>query len=114
MDWKFVEEKDHGSASIAAQRCHDARFVQVHAEPMVHLINFEDKLMRGPSLFSDAEREIISAFTSGLNACTYGHRSHSYLVEELGVGESVVPALLDNYEKGQAQTPKSNRPNFAF
>ena len=99
MDWKFVEEKDHGFASIAAQRCHDARFVQVYAEPMVHLINFEDKLMRGPSSFSDAKREIISAFTSGLSACTYGHRSHSYLVGELGVGEAVVPALLGNYEK---------------
>ena len=56
----------------------------------------------------------ISAFTSGLNACTYGHRSHSYLVEKLGLGEAVVPALSDNYEKEQAQAPKSIRPNFAF
>ena len=65
---------------------------------MVHLINFEDKLMRGPSPFSDAEREIISAFTSGLNACTYCHRSHSFLAEELGVSKAVVPALLDNID----------------
>jgi len=52
--------------------------------------------MRVPSSFRDAERKIISVLTSGLDACTYCQRSHSYLVEELGVGEGVVPALLDN------------------
>ena len=52
--------------------------------------------MRVPSSFRDAERKIISVLTSGLHACTYCQRSHSYLVEELGVGEGVVPALLDN------------------
>ena len=71
---------------------------EAYAEPMARLIDFEDKLMRGPSPFSDAEREIISAFTSGLNACTYCHRSHSFLAEELGVSEAVVPALLDNID----------------
>ena len=71
---------------------------KAHAEPMARLIDFEDKLMRGPSPFSDAEREIISAFTSGLNACTYCHRSHSFLAEELGVSEAVLPALLDNID----------------
>ena len=45
-----------------------------------------------------AEREIISAFTSGLNSCTYCHRSHSFVAEELGVGEAVVPALLDDID----------------
>lgn len=71
---------------------------KAHAEPMARLIDFEDKLMRGPSPFSDAEREIISAFTSGLNSCTYCHRSHSFVAEELGVGEAVVPALLDDID----------------
>ena len=96
IDWKFLEEKDHESASSATSRSHGARFVQVHAQPIVYLINFEDKLMRVPSSFRDAERKIISVLTSGLHASTYCQRSHSYLVEKLGVGEGVVPALLDN------------------
>jgi len=40
--------------------------------------------------------------------------ANSYLVEKLGLGEAVVPALSDNYEKEKAQAPKSIRPNFAF
>ena len=70
--------------------------------------------MRVPSSFRDAERKIISVLTSGLDACTYCQRSHSYLVEELGVGEGVVPALLNNQEKVKAQMHKSNHPIFVF
>ncbi len=71
---------------------------KAHAEPMARLIDFEDKLMRGPSPFGDAEREIISSFVSGLNACSYCYRSHSFLAEELGVAEALVPALLEDID----------------
>jgi len=42
------------------------------------LVEFSETVMRGPSPFSPGERELIAAYTSGLNACgfcTGAHRS---------------------------------------
>jgi alkylhydroperoxidase family enzyme len=33
--------------------------------------------MRGPSPFTQGQRELIAAYVSGLNACTYCHTTHA-------------------------------------
>lgn len=71
---------------------------KAHAEPMARVIDFEDALMRGPAPFTPEEREIIGAFSSGLNACSYCYRSHSFTAEELGVSAALIPALLEDIE----------------
>lgn len=42
-------------------------------------------LMREPSPFSIAERELIAAFVSGLNACSFCYGEHTAVAEALGV-----------------------------
>ncbi|HEY2960400.1 MAG TPA: carboxymuconolactone decarboxylase family protein [Actinomycetota bacterium] len=48
-----------------------------------------------PSPFSVAERELIAAYVSGLNACDYCHCVHSATAQAFGLDEGLVAALLD-------------------
>ena len=41
------------------------------------LMDYHQALLRGPSPLSVAERELIAAYVSGLNACGYCHGVHS-------------------------------------
>ncbi len=41
--------------------------------------------MRGPSPFTQAQRELIAAYVSGLNACTYCYGTHAGVAEACGV-----------------------------
>ncbi len=41
------------------------------------LLEYHQALLRGPSPLSVAERELIAAFVSGLNACRYCHGVHT-------------------------------------
>lgn len=54
------------------------------------LLDYHEALMRGPSPLSVAERELIAAFVSGLNACNYCAGVH----EATAVAFGVEPALL--------------------
>ncbi len=64
-------------------------------KPLMALV---DILMRGPSPFTDAERELIAAYTSGLNACHYCHGTHKVTAEVLGIEEGLVTRLLDDID----------------
>jgi uncharacterized peroxidase-related enzyme len=59
------------------------------------LLEYHQVLLRGPSPFSVAERELIAAYVSGLNACGYCHGVHTATARALGVDEGVVARLLD-------------------
>jgi uncharacterized peroxidase-related enzyme len=65
------------------------------AEP---LLDYHEALLRGPSPFTVAERELIAAYTSGLNACGYCHGVHTATAEEFGVPEGTLQALLDDVD----------------
>ena len=54
--------------------------------------------MRGPSAFSPAERELIAAYVSGLNACTYCVGGHVAAAEAFGVETGLFEQLLDNVD----------------
>ena len=45
--------------------------------------------MRGPSPFTQGQRELIAAYVSGLNACTYCHGTHLGVAEACGVAPDV-------------------------
>jgi len=40
---------------------------------------YAEHLMRGPSPFTPAERELIAAYVSGVNSCRYCHGVHSHV-----------------------------------
>jgi uncharacterized peroxidase-related enzyme len=60
------------------------------------LLEFHETLLRGPSPFTEAERELIAAYVSGLNRCRYCHGVHTATAEHLGIESGAIPALLQN------------------
>lgn len=72
------------------------------------LIEFHEVLLRGPSPFSEAERELIAAYVSGLNRCRYCHGVHTATAERLGVEAGVIAQILT--EAGLAAIPEKMRP----
>ncbi len=57
---------------------------------------YHQALLRGPSPLSVAERELIAAYVSGLNACRYCHGVHAAVAEAFGIREGTLGALLDD------------------
>jgi uncharacterized peroxidase-related enzyme len=62
------------------------------------LLNYHQALLRGPSPLTVAERELIAAYVSGLNACGYCHGVHQATAQEFGIAEGTLAALLDDIE----------------
>lgn len=59
------------------------------------LLEYHELIMRGPSPCTAAERELIAAYVSGVNGCTYCHGVHVATAEAFGVPAGVVAALAD-------------------
>jgi AhpD family alkylhydroperoxidase len=62
------------------------------------LLDYHQALLRGPSPFGVAERELIAAYVSGLNACDYCHGVHTATAQAFGVDEQLVADLLDDVD----------------
>jgi len=58
------------------------------------LIELNEALLRGPSPFTEAERELIAAYVSGLNRCRYCHGVHTATAERLGIPAGAIGRLL--------------------
>lgn len=56
------------------------------------------EILRGESALSVAERELLFAFGSGVNACHYCHGAHTAAAEALGIDRELVAAALDDIE----------------
>jgi uncharacterized peroxidase-related enzyme len=59
--------------------------------------------MRGPSPFSQGERELIAAYVSGLNACVYCHGTHVGVAEACGIAPDLIEALLDDVDRAPVE-----------
>jgi uncharacterized peroxidase-related enzyme len=70
-----------------------------YPEQAVPLIGLADIIMRtGECQFSAQERELIGAFASGTNACTYCYNTHKATAEAFGVDEDLLENLLDDID----------------
>ena len=58
------------------------------------LLAFHDQLLRGESPLSVAERELIAAFVSGLNNCSFCFGAHKLYARAFGVDEALIDALI--------------------
>jgi uncharacterized peroxidase-related enzyme len=76
------------------------------------LIEYHEVLLRGPSPFTEAERELIAAYVSGLNGCRYCEGVHTATTERLGVEGGIVRRLIDNFEA--AAVPDKMRPVLTY
>lgn len=66
----------------------------------------------GPSPFSEAERELIAAYVSGLNKCRYCHGVHTATAERLGVPSGSVGLALDDID--MAPVPDRMKPVLRY
>lgn len=66
------------------------------------LFDYTRAVMRDPSPLTAAQRELIFAFCSGLNACTYCYESHSVGAVELGVDEKLFTELMEDIDSSPA------------
>ena len=55
---------------------------------------YESLVMRGESELSPSERELIAAYVSGLNACSYCHDAHTVFARAYGIEPAVIEALM--------------------
>lgn len=58
------------------------------------LLDYHQALLRADSPLDVAERELIAAYVSGLNACGYCAGVHQAVAQSFGVGEDTFAALL--------------------
>lgn len=62
------------------------------------LLDYHDALLRGDSPLSVAERELIAAFVSGLNACNFCFGAHKLYARAFGVDEALLDALVTDID----------------
>jgi uncharacterized peroxidase-related enzyme len=58
----------------------------------IPLIQFHEALLRGPSPFTEGERELMAAY---VNHCRYCHGVHSATAELLGITHELVDSKID-------------------
>lgn len=58
------------------------------------LIALHEVVMRDPSPLSVGDRELIAAYVSGLNGCTYCHGVHAATAAAFGIDPAVFEALM--------------------
>jgi uncharacterized peroxidase-related enzyme len=72
------------------------------------LLDYHQVLLRGPSPLTVAQRELIAAYVSALNACQYCAGVHTATAAAFGVDEDLVTALVADVDT--AQVEESMRP----
>ncbi len=82
----------------------DARLLQVfqkYPDTARPLLDYHELVMRASSPFTVAERELISAYVSGLNACGYCHGVHTATAEAFGVPPGLLAAALADLDSSE-------------
>ncbi|MBI5771196.1 MAG: peroxidase-related enzyme [Verrucomicrobia bacterium] len=74
---------------------------KVYPDIFVPIIEYHQKLLRESSSLSVAERELIAAFVSGVNACRYCTGVHAATARAFGVDERLLSQLLENLESAR-------------
>jgi uncharacterized peroxidase-related enzyme len=69
------------------------------------LIDYHQVLMRGESPLSEAQRELIAAYVSGLNDCDYCHGIHQTTAQAFGVDEGLLTNLLEDLGTARIDEP---------
>lgn len=76
------------------------------------LLTIHDAVLRHPAPLTVAERELIAAFVSAINACGYCYGAHQIIAEAFGLGESIVLSAVDDPQ--MSLVPAAMRPMLRF
>jgi uncharacterized peroxidase-related enzyme len=69
-----------------------------HPESGELVMRLTEVLLRGPSSLTPAQRELIAAYTSAVNACEFCYGTHAATAEALGVDERWLTRLIDDID----------------
>jgi len=64
----------------------------------IHLFKMTDEIMMPEGPLTLQERELIAAYVSGLNACSFCYRGHKIIAEIFGVPEGLIDQLITDLE----------------
>lgn len=76
------------------------------------LLAYHDRVLRHPAPLTVAERELIAAVVSGINACGYCYGAHRIIAETFGVEESMIESAIG--DPGMARVPVRMQPVLRF
>ncbi|MGV6849237.1 MAG: carboxymuconolactone decarboxylase family protein [Marinibacterium sp.] len=62
------------------------------------LLDYHDRLLRGPGALEVADRELIAAYVSGLNACAFCQGAHTTHARAHGIPVETVEALITDLD----------------
>lgn len=62
------------------------------------MMELNTTILRAEGALDYAERELIAAFVSGLNACRFCFGSHAIYAEAFGIPEELLQALVDDFD----------------
>lgn len=65
---------------------------------VIPLLEYHDIILREESPLSVAQRELIAAFVSGLNACDFCYGAHSIIAESFGIEPALLEGLMNGIE----------------
>ena len=93
----FVESIPESEESVAAVM----RRYPGQAGPMMAFSN--EIMLDGECAFTAEQRELIAAFASGTNNCTYCFETHRATAEAFGIDESLLDAMLSDLESSPVE-----------
>lgn len=64
----------------------------------IYLFKMTDEIMLAEGPLTPAEREIVAAYVSGLNACSFCYRGHKAIAEIFGVEEGLIDKLVEDLD----------------
>ena len=86
---KFVPEAEESVAAVMRR----------YPDQATPLIELTDVIMRsGDCAFTSEQRELIAAYASGLNDCTYCYNTHRATAEAFGLDENLLDSMLSDLD----------------
>ena len=69
-----------------------------HRKRFAPMDKFSEHLLRGKSALSIPERELVAAFVSGLNGCSYCLGTHAAVAKNFGISPTIIEGLLSDID----------------
>lgn len=67
------------------------------------LLEYHDRVLRDPSPLTVAQRELIAAYVSGINSCTYCHGAHVVAARAFGIDSGLFDGVMADLESSQIE-----------
>ncbi len=85
--------------SIAESEESVAAVMRRYPDQAMPMMQYSEAILRsGDCAFSHEQRELIGAYTSGLNNCTYCYNTHKATAEAFGVDEGLLDSMVNDLE----------------